>query len=106
MKDVLTIRSESRKEMTMRERDTLTAYFDKEGKLAIWPSRKNHHLRIAGLKWIAEAFEIDTKYREKEVNEVIKSRISFGDHVLIRRELFDLGLIDRELDGSFYWRKH
>lgn len=87
------------------DRDFLAAYFDKDGRLAIWPSRKNQHLRIAALEWIANAFAVNTKYREKDVNEIIKTRISFGDHVLIRRELFDCGLLDREQDGSHYWRK-
>ena len=56
-------------------------------------------------KFIAECFDKDKKYTEKEVNEMIKQNISFSDVELIRREMFQLRLLGRLWDGSEFWRE-
>ena len=43
-------------------------------------------------------------YTEKEVNALLDERHTFGDFFLLRRELCDSGLLQRERDGSRYWR--
>ena len=43
------------------------------------------------------------KYTEKEVNEIIKSKIAFSDIELVRREMFQFRMIGRLRDGSQYW---
>lgn len=54
---------------------------------------------------IAEMFEYNRHYSEKEVNEIIKQSILFSDVELIRREMYDYRLLDRLKDGSAYWRE-
>ena len=76
-------------------------YYDSEGKLVQYPSKKP--MRIIALVRIAECFENDKKYTEKEVNEIIKSKIEFSDIELIRREMFQYKMIGRLRDGSQYW---
>ena len=58
--------------------------------------------KAAILSTIKDSFEKDKYYTEKEVNGILKS--IYDDYVTIRRDLYDAGLIDREKDGSKYWR--
>ena len=82
----------------------LVHFLDSGGRLKKWPARKRRSLQIAALQWIATFFEAGRTYREREVNEIIKSHIAFEDYVLVRRELFELGLLGRTSDGRSYWR--
>ncbi|MBQ2262216.1 MAG: DUF2087 domain-containing protein [Loktanella sp.] len=41
---------------------------------------------------------------EKDVNAVLKSGHSFGDHALLRRSLIDHRLVTRTIDGKIYRR--
>lgn len=52
------------------------------------------------LKWLADHFEEDRKYTEKEVNAIIQEY--YADYCLGRRELVEHGLMTRQ-DGV-YWR--
>ncbi len=81
--------------------EKLDRYYDAEGKLTQYPSKRP--LRIIALAQIAEKFETEKKYTEKEVNQIIKDSISFTDVELIRRELFQYKFINRLKDGSQYW---
>ena len=47
---------------------------------------------------------MDKVYTEKEINALIKSRISFDDYVTIRRDLYDFGYLDRLENGTAYKR--
>lgn len=77
------------------------SYYNAEGKLFQYPSKRP--MRIIALAKIAGCFEADKKYTEKEVNEIIKSKIAFSDVELIRRELFQYKMLGRLRDGSQYW---
>ncbi len=39
------------------------------------------------------------------MNELLLGWHTFGDWALLRRMLFDWGHLDRESDGSRYWRR-
>lgn len=56
------------------------------------------------LSYISLAIEIGKIYTEKEINALIKSRISFDDYVTIRRDLYDFGYLDRLENGMAYKR--
>ena len=81
----------------------MTSYYDSEGRLTQYPSKKP--LRLIALSKIADCFDVDRKYSEKEVNEIIRQNISFSDVELIRREMFQHKLVGRLKDGSEYWRE-
>ena len=51
---------------------------------------------------IVTQLEPGRHYTEKEVNELLKS--FHEDMVSIRRDLIDLGFLNRQPDGSAYWR--
>lgn len=81
----------------------LAGYYDSEGRLLQYPSKRP--MRQIALSKIADCFEKDRKYTEKEVNEIIRNNISFTDVELIRREMYQCKLIGRQRDGSEYWRE-
>ena len=54
------------------------------------------------LGYLIPFFEFDTNYTEKEVNTILR-RFN-EDTAGLRRDLVDTGLLDRESNGSRYWR--
>ena len=82
-------------------KEKLNKYYDLQNKLMQYPSKKP--MRIMVLAKIAEKFDFEKKYTEKQVNEIIKSSIAFSDVELIRREMFQYKFIGRLRDGSEYW---
>ena len=57
----------------------------------------------AVLRYVVQAFEINKKYSEKKVNEIL-SRYH-EDTASLRRELVGYGLMKREGGGGDYWRE-
>ena len=73
-------------------------YLDGEVLKTIPASRRK---RWAVLKWLAEKFAPDRRYREKEVNQLIQRH--YWDCATLRRELIGYRMLDRA-DGV-YWRR-
>ncbi|MFC1659639.1 DUF2087 domain-containing protein [Pseudomonadota bacterium] len=82
--------------------EKILRYF-KDGKLVNFPSKRN--LQVEILKKMKEWFKPGIVYSEKEINEIIKNKIECRDHITIRRDLVDLGILIREDNGSKYWVK-
>lgn len=78
-------------------------YLDENKKIKVWPSKRT--MKDEVLAYLAEKFEPDIVYTEKEVNEIIKSWHTFGDFFLLRRELIEKKLLLRTNDGAKYWRR-
>lgn len=57
--------------------------------------------KLVILDKIFELFDSDRKYTESEVNGII--RPVFDDFVTIRRDLIEMGYLDRSRNGSEYW---
>lgn len=89
----------------MNHHTDISSYLDSEGRVTVLPSRKNKNKeRSAVYSYLAEKFQADIRYTEKEVNEIINRFHSFGDHALLRRELIVNHHLCRTRDGSAYWR--
>lgn len=73
-----------------------------EGRLTTFYVKEKHKIIILGQ--IIRHFEGVRRYREKEVDEILKA-VYPDDYVLIRRYLIQYGFLDRERDGSYYWIK-
>lgn len=54
--------------------------------------------------YLIQAFKFEVLYKESQVNEVIKSMITFEDYVTIRRDLYDYGYLSRLENGAEYKR--
>lgn len=70
-----------------------------DGPLASFPRKHKHRLFV--LRQIAERFDPERFYNEKEVNAILEA--IYADHVTLRRYLIDYALLDRKPDGSQYW---
>ncbi len=69
-----------------------------DGKLTEIPAQFKKRMVI--LRWLADKFELDCRYPEKELNEVIKQY--HPDYASLRRYMIETGLMQRE--GGVYWR--
>lgn len=81
-------------------RKILKNYLKADGTIKQIPQSGNKLLII--LNFIVDAFAFDTNYTEKEVNTIL--RRFHVDTAALRRYLVDNGLMNREGDGSRYWR--
>ena len=72
----------------------LRAFLDEELNLTAMPAKRKKQL--LGLYLIADRLPADGEWTERELNGVLNSMHAFGDPATIRRELIDLGVLDRE----------
>ena len=83
---------------------TINRFLDEQGRLLGWPSKRRDQLLL--LEYLAAQFEPRRDYTEKEVNALLIQHMHpvFKDYAIVRRALYDYRFIDRERDGSRYWR--
>lgn len=86
----------------MSDQPDLKNHLDAEGRLTGWPSKRA--LQTVALDYLAAKFEPERVYAEKEINALLNSWHTFGDPALLRRELYERGLLNRAKDGAEYWR--
>ncbi len=77
----------------------LEKFLKEDGSLIKLPKKEKDKIVI--LFHFASQFEYNKKYKEVEVNRIIKP--IFSDFVTIRRYLIEYGFMDREKDCSNYW---
>lgn len=80
----------------------LIRHFDSEGRLIRWPGKFS--LRGACLWVLWSRLPSGKVLNETQVNDLLRAAHTFGDHALLRRELFDAGLVARTPDGREYRR--
>jgi hypothetical protein len=85
--------------LTPAARKALTQ-FDARGRLVRWPHKYSVQRLAMWVLWTQ--FDGKRVYTEREVNEIIKLRHTWGDHVTLRRELINHRLLTRKSDGSEY----
>lgn len=83
-----------------KTRKVLAAHLNADGSIKQLPHQPAK-LRII-LDYIVTVFTLGANYTEKEVNTIL--RRFHLDVAGLRRDLIDAGLIQRESDGSRYWR--
>ena len=83
-------------------KEVINNFLDSNGKIKVWPGKRKNQDII--LEYISSKFEYDVDYTEKEVNTIINKNHSFNDYAIIRRELFNMGYINRTIDGLKYWK--
>lgn len=85
----------------LRLRRTVRLY-DAGGTLLRWPPKLWERELCLWVLWAAIPARRDLG--EKAVNALLSARHDFGDHVLLRRWMVDLGMLVRTPDGSVYRR--
>lgn len=90
--------------VTEEEKEKILSTYFKEGEfgpITSFPSKEKRKIII--LQQISKRFEMNKKYTEKEINEILKS--VYSDFVTIRRYLIEYGFMERTDNGSEYWLK-
>ncbi len=82
-------RGDSQNKETLRQR--MLRHYTDGPRLKLLPENEDEIREIAG--WLAELFEPDTQYPEKEVNERLHQ--AHPDHAQMRRLLVDFGFMTR-----------
>ena len=70
-------------------------------KVKRWP-KKNCEKQFV-LEYLQSKIARETRMPEKEVNAILQEWHLFDDHALLRREMFERGLMNRTRDGREYW---
>ena len=81
----------------------ISRFLDEKGRIRIWPSKRDMKESILG--YLAEKFEYQKVYTEKEVNSIIQEWHTFNDYFILRRGLIESGLLSRTRNGASYWRE-
>jgi predicted transcriptional regulator len=76
-------------------------YVRKDGSLKTIPAQKKKLEAV--LRYVVKAFEVNKRYSEKKVNEILDGY--HADYASLRRELVGFGLMKREGGGGEYWRE-
>lgn len=71
-----------------------------EGKLTAFPAKRK--MKIYCLFYLAEKFEEEKDYTERQVNDLLLSWHTFADPATLRRELYEYHFLDRSRDGKIY----
>lgn len=79
----------------------LENFLDGENRLVVFPAKRK--MKLQALFYLASKFEKGKIYTEKEVNELLNQRHTFGDPATLRRELYDHRFIGRKPSGASYW---
>src|SRR3989344_5763894 len=81
----------------------LKPYLNSESQITSWPSKPKKQLQV--LLYLSDKFEWNKNYTEKEVNEQLDKNHTFKDSALLRRELYEKRFLNRETNGSNYWKE-
>lgn len=84
-----------------KDEDTLRNIVRADGLVGRWPKKREEKLAV--LRYLRGKFVPGRRYKESEVNDLLRAWHAFGDHALLRRELYDHFLIEREPTGALYW---
>jgi hypothetical protein len=79
----------------------MTALFDRDGVVTRWPRKSRERDEV--LDHLASKFEPGRIYKEAEVTAILRDWHGFGDHALLRRELFESGRLGRDPRTGTYW---
>ncbi|NLO86196.1 MAG: DUF2087 domain-containing protein [Clostridiales bacterium] len=82
----------------------ISQFLDKDGRISKLPIK--HSARTAVLSYLAQKFDTDKLYTEKEVNTICDSWHTFHDYFILRRNLVEEKFLMRKIDGSCYWRNN
>ncbi|MBV8212008.1 MAG: metalloregulator ArsR/SmtB family transcription factor [Verrucomicrobia bacterium] len=73
-------------------------YLESDGRLRLIPASRKKRYPV--LVWLAAHFDLDRRYREAEVNQILQTR--YWDSATLRRELVGYRMLTRE--KGIYWR--
>jgi hypothetical protein len=75
---------------------------DDAGRLQRWPSKRSEQMLVVWMVW--SQIPADTQFSESDVRAMLRGWHDYEDHALLRREMVDMGLMQRTPTGSVYRR--
>ena len=85
--------------ITEKEKENVLKNYIVNNKIIKIPRAEKKKIII--LQYLLLKFQINNRYTEKQVNEILKNMNE--DFVSLRRYLIQYGFMNREDDGSAYW---
>ena len=82
------------------DKKVIKDYSRRDGSLKTLPAQRKKLDAI--LRYVVKAFDVEKRYSEKQVNEILARY--HEDTATLRRELVGFGLMQREGGGGEYWR--
>jgi predicted transcriptional regulator len=82
------------------DKKVIRDYTRRDGSLKTLPAQRKKLEAV--LRYVVKAFDVDKRYSEKQVNEILKRY--HDDPATLRRELVGFGLMQREGGGGEYWK--
>lgn len=82
--------------------EEIKTILNSESQVTVWPSKGKK--KEAVISYLANKFQKDQFYNEGEVNDILNQFHTFDDAALLRRELYERKFLDRDADGSRYWK--
>lgn len=76
--------------------------FDRDGRIIRWPGKRSQQEHCLWFLW--SKIPRGRMFSEREISVFLNGLHLFEDAALLRRDLFDLGLVTRNRDGSDYRR--
>lgn len=76
--------------------------FARDARLQRWPNKRSEQVLAAWGIWAY--LPSDTRWNEAEFSAILRGWHDFDDFAMVRRELCDLGLVQRTPDGRIYRR--
>ncbi|NWJ22846.1 DUF2087 domain-containing protein [Rhizobium sp. RM] len=76
--------------------------FDRDGRLVQWPARRSQQELCLWYLW--SKIPAGQRFTEKQFSNLLNELHLFGDAAMLRRDMFGLGLVRRNRDGSDYQR--
>lgn len=76
--------------------------FDRDGRIIRWPGKRSQQELCLWFLW--SKIPRGRMFSEREISAFLNGLHLFADAALLRRDLFDLGLVTRNRDGSDYRR--
>ena len=84
----------------MELEQVLRNFLDEKKRLVSFPAKRK--MKISCLFYLAEKFEREIDYTEREINDLLLSWHCFADPATLRRELYEYHFLDRSRDGRTY----
>ena len=78
----------------------LRNFLDEKKRLISFPAKRK--MKLYALLYLAQKFQPDRDYTEREINDSLLSWHTFADPATLRRELYEYHFLTRSRDGRLY----
>ena len=85
------------------EMASLIPFLNSEGRLKQIPVK--YSKKLLAMRYLAEKIEQGRQYTESEINDLLDEWTTFHDPATLRREMYNMYLLNRTSDCRHYWRE-